>query len=459
MATFARAGLAGLLLGIVGCGGAPSMMEVDMAPSPVHLEGRRLASGGMRVVGMTRDDRALIADDARGLVAVPLDGGEAIVIDPASEWVEVAGPLVLSWSRTGGGYGNLVAWRAPGPPVRLGEAARIRPFAVSDDGAWILYGQHREDRGVDLVTVAADGGSRHETPGFSNACPIAMGWAGGRFLASGCDGGNIAELRAIDPATGAVVKLLPQADFFAPLPDGKRVLAAHGTSAWIVPIDGGLPDTFPDAVSDGAFLPDGDTFVYRTSYGALRRTSISHVAPVALVASGVRTIRQLSPDGAHLVYAANDRTGSGYSDLHLVATTAPASPVTLVADLAGALFGDAFTSDGSHVLFEDGCNDAYVGRFLSRPVADGAATPRGASAWIVHAAQGARVVWNDHYERAAQRQGRADLFTGDVSGGAAPTLIATRADLYFQVSSARDRVAYTYSATPGMEGLYVADLR
>jgi hypothetical protein len=102
--------------------------------------------------------------------------------------------------------------------------------------------------------------------------------------------------------------------------------------------------------------------------------------------------------------------------------------------------------DSTHALFYTAIKQG-AGTLNVQPVTAGAASAvLGTGVWEDFATSGAKVVFNDNYNRAT---GSADLRSVDTSTTATPTLIVTQADGNFYLNAAKSTLIYTWSYQTG----------
>src|SRR5262252_4755259 len=105
----------------------------------VILTGNLLLAGDLDVNGMTSDDVVAVFDHDRGVLAVPAAGGDAQVVDAASDGALVVGPVIVSLHNFDNvaAIGDLTIWTAAFGAVPF--ATDATPLvAVSDDGTRLL---------------------------------------------------------------------------------------------------------------------------------------------------------------------------------------------------------------------------------------------------------------------------------------------------------------------------------
>jgi hypothetical protein len=182
-------------------------------------------------------------------------------------------------------------------------------------------------------------------------------------------------------------------------------------------------------------------------------------SPTTLVGSGVTGLHGISPDGAHALYYSRMDAQTLVSDLYLTSTTTPGATTTLSSAESAGVFGDAFTADGSHVLYGTDVDTSTQTMTLDAlSVGGGSPVALTTTGWVIWAATGAKVVFADHYAWSGTGP-HADVRVVDTSKGEVATLVQSQADPDIFLSPAHDQVAYTYSLESGPQmGLYLADI-
>jgi hypothetical protein len=492
-----RVGLACLL--VLGCGGSRPLGSdagvpdlgggVDAAVdlSPPTVTGTRLKPGGTQLVGLTTDGQIVLLDDTDAVSAVPLAGGAAQIVSPApatnNQAAETLGRLVVvfpSADFTTGRSGLAIWTPASGLKTISTSSMLFNSPSASSDGAWLLYFDNvTSDGGTGDLTVAkADGTMKRvlaaavSTSAAGTLCSAQLAWAGTLAVYATCpagpaDGGTVpVTIGTFDPATNATQTLTANGSFFQVSPNGKNVLVSDFNnnlsvvtppSATLVPVDTNAGQAF--------FAPDG-SLIYSGS--SLMHATLAPLVKVALQ----------SPPGGNPAFAAGnvspdskwfglstmfDPNGNG-SDYWLGSTN-PALPPTSVQPQTTVAFGgnlgagDSFTRDSKQALFLDAFDGTnFVGTLKSIPTAGGVAITWGTppTSWVA-AAPGGKIVFNDHWIKSSNAA-QADLRVGDTANaGAAPTLLAERADPTFLITPDGQSVLYTTHAA-GAEGLWIAPL-
>src|SRR5262249_15022713 len=119
----------------------------------------------------------------------------------------------------------------------------------------------------------------------------------------------------------------------------------------------------------------------------------------------------------------------------------------------GEIFGDAFTSDSSRVIYYNNVanvGQGQVGQLNVATVGGGNPNILGSKVWGSWAGKGTRVAFNPNY-KAGKYNGRADLFAGDAVGN--PSIVVMQAEADFYVDSTRGNLIYAVQT--GQAGVYV----
>lgn len=443
-------------------GGAPDVPDLGSV-----VTGTSLLVGDLDITGITTDDVAAVLQQGRGALAVPLSGTGAQPIDPDAELVRGMGSVLFAYHDLDvlDAVGDLTIWTTAKGAVPFGTGATTYLLAVSEDGTRILAtGMTQSDAtatnlllgGIDgtppatLFAVALDGGCR----------PVLV-FTAGTFVASHCaPGSSTVTISAIDPVSGAVTDLLAQARnaiWVVPGDGGLLLLVDMSGNASLVPVAGGAGTPIGSHVDACAVAPDGSA-VFLSSGGQVTRVPVGGGAAVPLAPANAVYLWGVSPDGQELLFQTVEGLTAGFGDLWLTSATASGPLTQLSTDMDTTIFDEAFTADGSQVLYFTGSDLHGVGTFTTAAVAGAAPIVRGAGGWTVRGYAGARVVYTDQYTPVAKRPGRAVLRTLDLSTGDPPTVVATHAGAYFYLSQARDRVAFSFNDGSAQSGLYVAPL-
>ena len=459
------------------CGAAcPANITCTNGSCDLPCQGAQLVKGGdYALMGVTADNQAIAYDRGAGaLVAFDVRTGAKSIIDPGVATLDLRSNVVFSWSSFNANS-PLLAWTAAGGAHPIAKNSRPNGSAASSDGLFIFYSDNAGNgTNADLYVARVDGtGAFRIATGIElGSCPFQGTFVGGRLIARFApNGANSCNVIAVDPANGIGQVLGTQlADAPFAIDDaGTMVFVADTNLAGkVLSTTGGPAVAIDTDVRDGLLLPGGAAVIYRTSGGALKRApTAGNAGSITLVASGVTRfvsnsigasdVSALSPDGRWVIYTSSARDGP--CDLYLANTARPGKPMTLAANQTGAIFGDAFTSNSSRVLYYPtveaiaiGRVTAMIGEFDSQSVAGGDVTPHSLKSYVAWAGQAAKVVFNTNF-KAASSSGRADLVWTDTSKNMQPVLIAPQAEAEFYLNRTRDIVVYAVTGTAA-KGVY-----
>jgi Tol biopolymer transport system component len=207
------------------------------------------------------------------------------------------------------------------------------------------------------------------------------------------------------------------------------------------------------------FVADGESAIYGASLNELRRSPVGSPLPMTLVGNGVGGLYGVSPDESFVLFYGSMDATHLVSDMYLSSALTPTTPVTLSAEATAGVRGDAFTSDGSHVLyFTDIEPTTQTGTLNAFALASQAPKVLAGDVSQTWAATGSKIVFNDHYAWTGRRV-HADVRTVDAAGNTEPELIVAQADSEVFLSPARDKIVYTWSLDDGPRaGIYVVDI-
>ena len=464
--------------------------QPDMAQA-VAISGTRLQMGTWLLEGMTTDD-FIVADDIvkKNISAVSIAGGAPKVIDAAAQSLAMHGNAVFTWDTvdktSGAGVGNI--WTSANGAKQLASASLAGEAKINAEGTYIFYtdGTASDGSTTDLYVAKVDGSGAHKiTTGtdVTNACsPKGAFIAGNKLVLSHCESGNTpdggvtgARLTVYDAATGMGTDLdSGLANWLDISKAGDKVFTADsGNGGLVYAIAGGKPTKIDSDVKDGFLLPDGSAVVYRTGAGALKRSAVSSPSPTALVMTGVNFLQRyqigqevypaISSDGKYIIYSTNIDNMTGLSDLFLASTATAGMPVTLNPDQKGALFGDAFTTDGSRAIFYTMCVNVQavgglIGKVNTVATSGGAPVQNGKNVWVSYAGKGSTLVYDDNF-KSAKYHGRGDLFSVDSAKmGAMSTTYAPQAEADFYLTTDKSKVAFAVNGVAAA-GLYVAPIQ
>ncbi len=371
-----------------------------------------------------------VVDGAHELWSVPVAGGDPIRLSgllpsPATILRFALTPdsqtaVYLAPQDSTGVY-ELYSAPIAGPEgswIRLNQTlvtfGNVAEFVLAPDGSRVAYVADAQTDGIfDVWSVPVEGGTAIRLrPALTPAGSTAY-WQELRVSADGSRvafQANFSDLFEVDlwsarlDGTGGVQKLSgdlaegsPVQPGFAFSPDGARVVfrAAGETPGKIelhsAPAAGGsapirLNGTLPAAgdVIDFAFSPDGSRVVYRADQQVDERFELYSVpvtggTPVLLngplVAEGDIPFGAfaVSPDGARVVYRADQAADERFELYSVPLTGGAAVKLNSALDVGGDILDFAFTPDGSRVVYRGDQQTDGAFELYAVPVAGGAA--------------------------------------------------------------------------------------
>jgi hypothetical protein len=433
----------------------------DVGPPPT---GTKLVAGDFNIVGVTSDDYVIVFDNgSNALQAIPLAGGPAKTIDDSPDAASIQGKVVFSWHGVDAdNIGGLTTWTATGGAKTVSTASRASIAAASDDGTSIAYTDAAVSAGTgNLVKSALDGTGKVTVSAvtITDSCTVTIQRAGTRFVASYCEAATGGATVASFDDTGTKATLLADAKQFFTFDKAatKVFVMSSAGAASIVPLAGGTATAIDTAVDFGMIRPDGTGVLYRSG-ASLKKASATGSDITTLVASGVAGLGELSPDGNFIAYVGSSDSTTGLTDAFLASTITAGTPTTLNAATTTDLsnFGAMFTADSSHVLFSTDVDSDSSGTLKTQAVSAGTARTIGTAAWYALVATGAKVAFTDGYVAGSGGDpDRADLRVVDTATTAAPTLVQSSINVSFGLSTAKDKVVYSYTLVPDSMGVYV----
>jgi hypothetical protein len=486
-------------------GGLGDTSIADMPPSSVPL----VLGANLEVWGVTGDEIIVYSDETAGtLFALPVGsktpktimtglspGAGSPDASAATHLVVVRNDVVLIWTGIDeNNAGALAAWTSGAVKASPITASSASGFAlVTADSAHIGYFDHFNGvAGVADFTLVTPTGTAKTTL-------VPAVWLGGNcnvtgavaassyFLLNHCEAtgaatgdGGAPEAGSVDAGgsgptylselsvtTGQRVDLLRTVSAdpsgFQVNQPGTQVLASFDPGLELFTLGETVgPGTVIDPRGAGqiAFTPDGAGVVYmNTALSALIRSPLLMPSPSVLQAP-FAGFYGLSPDGRFVLGATTfDESGqTDDSDLYLVSATAPTPAIAILTTVNGQPIGDVFTTDSSHVLYED--DSESMPTLNAFDVSGPPALRLGATPLSDHAAGMASpvVVFNDNFngDDLSAGHGSADLYSVNTSTAAPPMLIASQANADFALTPAKDKVVFVWNVAPGPKsGLYV----
>jgi hypothetical protein len=420
--------------------GAPAIAADAALPAPT---GTLVAAGSnIEVYGITDDGWIAYSREGMLLVA-PLAGGPSVrVTGRATAGVKVSGSAVYTWPvpLLPNFGGDLDVWTSAHQLVLLSDSSFARsPVATSADGQRAAFLARGE-----LMVSNVDGTGALS---LGLLCASALAFDGaGDVVSTNCpaaleDAGAEPNLSVFAAPTYARSLLAPETTQ-ALDPTGSWLWISDGAAGGrlVRASDGSV--AFRDALATGpAFFDATGTTLFYVSGSALQSLSLaSPKSPIPLVASEVRAILALSPDGQQLIY-------DGYTGIFQQAAVAGAPAAALNWTEPNATY--RFTADSADVLITAAGNGpAY---YTVQSVAPRATLSRG-PAYSVTVLEGTRLLVVDAPDHAQ---------VVDVSGKApgvelpqmGPFAVSKdRAHLAYVVSGGADAGLYTVSITEGAAG-------
>lgn len=446
--------------------------DTDTTPPVTPPVGEQLLVGGaITLRGMTSDGWIVYSDnDTLTLHATSIAGGEPreIVALGNDFAISVWGKVVFAWpSKSKAAVAPLTVWTADGGAHAVSQASLAPWVAASMDGSTIVYldGVDAAGQTGRLVAAGGDGSNPHVlleglTGLGKDGCRALLGFAGSYVLAAHCGGGatgatitsfELPSWKRTDLASGA-------ANEWSTDHLGTIVLTATSAGTVVVPIGGGAPVTIDPSGSTGVLVANGESAIYGASTNELRRSPVGSPSPMTLV-GGAGGLYGVSPDEGYVLFYKKMDATHLISDMYLGSATEPSTPLTLSAEQAAGVHGDAFTLDGSRVLYFTGIDPSSQTGTLNA-LSLGEATPTVVAHGVSQtwAATKSKIVFNDHYAWTGLRV-HADVWSFDTAKSKEPTLIVNQADSEVFLSPSREQVVYTWSLDDGPRaGIYVVDI-
>jgi hypothetical protein len=424
--------------------------------------GTRPIAGDVDVAGLTSDGWVAVHDWKRGALAVPVAGGEPRLIDAQADSVYTVGETIFVYKNWdfATDIGDIFVWTATYREQPLAVASE-GVLAYSDDGQRLLATRDTPPDGTSTTVILSgvDGTPAKElgvTARTSSCYPRAQ-YGAGMFVVASCTPlSTTIDLSTVNAATGAVTLLATDVKpSFAIVRDAVAAIRSDGVVV-LFPPSGFARPLVGDADAVVA-TPDGALLVRRR--GAISRVSLDGSATVTLVAGGAESIRDVSPDGAWMLYQTTIGPRHGYGDL--LATSARSSwpPVTLSPGPDATTFGSAFTSDSSRVLYVTDADDVFTGTLHARRRSgEGEATTLGAGVWSTRAYADTRVVFLSDDSPVPEGRGRGVLRAADTASTGAPIVLATAVGSAFTLTPREDAVVYSVNDGTERAGIYIAPL-
>jgi hypothetical protein len=428
------------------------------------VTGLPLLNGHDDVFGITTDDVVAAQDPALGALAVPVSGGRVQQIDPTSDLVAVAGPVIYSFHGVDptSTFGDLTIWTSAHGLVPFAAAATW-PLAVSDDGAYVLATAQTSSDGTSTNLVL--GGTDGAPPvvlfpiALGEGCQPVIRFAAGRFVVSACAAGACQpSVTSIDPSDGTTIPLLAMAQSPITVVPGATAVALLDTTgtAYLADVAGGHPMVIGQEVTEIVASPDGSALFLNQS-GTIGVVPLTGQPGTVLPPAGVIGLLGGSPDGQQLLFQTKQGVRPGFAGLFVTPTGAGGEARRLSSEADATVPDSPFTADSQWALWTAD-HDAYgAGELMDARVSDGNGSRLGTGVWKVSAAGGARIVYTDGYTLVPGRPGRAVLRASDLSAGAtAATVLATSVHPDFYLTYAHDQIVFSFDDGTAQAGIYVA---
>jgi Tol biopolymer transport system component len=455
--------------GAFGDGGV-SCIEGGAGPKGAQLAKSSTAS----ILGLTDDDQVVYVETASStLFAVPAAGGAAASIGPTEGSVAVASKAVFNWTglnQDGTVSSGLQVWTAARGTHSLAGTSLVGLADSSADGSKLLYFDDASGSAADLYVAAVDGSSKTRLAtgvSWTQSCMPQVSFVGSSALLGYCTaappsaGGPPVGTLALyvgasgtgmTLSTGAVLSSIQTAgtNILYSAPGGLMLADATTGATNLVDATGG---------TSAAFTHDGQSLVYVTTDGSLKRSPVVSPRPVTLVAAGgFDGVSSVSPDDRWLLASKTRDPDTGDVDIYIASASAGGSAAAILGSATGSFYGSPFTADSSRVLYVDNAMNG-AGDYHVVPTAGGPGFKLASRMWIGFATTGTRVVYEDGFVPGVGlgAHGIADIESVDVSAmPPTPVVLVNQADPNLYFTSAGDRLVYSLTfCAAGSEGIWV----
>jgi hypothetical protein len=442
-------------------------------------KGTQLAMGADFVDGVT-DDGHVLYDDNTNLYAVPIAGGTPAMITAFSpstgDRAGSIGNVGIIYTKVNNttGIGTLSVWTAAGGLKQLSTTSvpGRGTAAVSKDGMHVAYfdGASTTMPVANLTTAAPDGtGVKQLVAGvqFVQACIPQIAYGGTSLVASYCTSvvpdastpqANVAAFAA---GSTTPIPLASGALGFAPDPTGARVLVSATNGMTVYPIGGGAGTLIDATGTFGGFTKDGMTVIYTTTANALKRSAVTSPSPLTLLTTGANGLDAVSPDESWAIVSQGQDMTTGNLDLYIASAKTAGTATGLVTTTTANILGDAFTADSSHALYYTTLTTSMTsgntwGTLNAAPTAGGAALPLATGVAVNLSLSGSKEIIAANFAD-NMTGGTADIAVIDATSAGAPSVVASKADAFFLLTSDLSKVVYSTSTQSGAsQGIWVA---
>lgn len=357
--------------------------------------------------------------------------------------VRVAGKVVAFWAAVdASGIGELGVWTRAGGLEQVGAGSLSGVFSASEDGSRIAFSSNAgagrtSDISVGSSTLsAAPAVVIRSAVAAAPACQISLAFVQSRLFAATCtQGENAPTIRSVSKDNEVLTVLSSAKNAWATDATGTKVLViSSGGVASVHTIPGNQTTVIDQHVASGKLTPDGNSVVYLTEAGDLKK-SFSTTVPLGLqtLATGIRGIDVFAPGLSYALVSstAPDATNRNLVrhdiELHSISPglsfiPTPTEPEPLVSSPTGLAVG--FVSDGGLAVYLSDlpAMGLPLGTLKAHAVAGRedvvlaheALTPR----LLDSRAQSSRIVFADHPKLEGDRLAAVDVEIVDAATGA-----------------------------------------
>ena len=383
-----------------------------------------------------------------------------------SDYVMASRGTIAHWTATRSpfGHGTLSFWSAAHGLVTVpGGGSLPFVFSATEDGSRVAFMAKSTvpstlGRIVSATPATAASAPEEIEPAVSTGCTMDLRHVGGRLFTSSCGAADqVATARGLDAAGRAVFT-------HADVRPGVEA-SARGEYALTVKVQGGgtLVDmatstekSLPSDVTTARLASDGTFHLATTRGESLVRASTSDTSRTdSIVASGVKEVLAIAPDGRHAIVATDSVSRhSGFEKrtsyaLALVSLDAPFTTTTLVATPTASPRG--FTESGKYVLYSDELAGGTNDELRARAVTGGQEIVVGPNVGRLSSLPGtnAFVVFSFGVRVSGQPSPPSTVTKIDLDAPAAPKLIASDVGAHVVV----DKTVYVGVGLAGLRAL------